>query len=234
MDFTPRLAALRDTHAEVTRLLDGRSVVACFGTRAILTNLLANPQRTEVVGGATTEQEGLALVERHRPALLITGERLETGCGLQLAITVKECHPDTLVLLLLSGPGRRPLLQRALEVGCEGICLEERLGFGSFVEALRAICGGGLYMDREVRDLMPSARHGLGAEPIEPLTRRELEVLELMVKGFTNPEIAAGLMISIETVKTHTCNLRLKLQARDRTHAAVLGICRGLIHWPHP
>jgi DNA-binding NarL/FixJ family response regulator len=234
MDFTPRLEALRETHALVTSLLAGRTVVACFGSRTVLTTLLANPYRPELVGGATTEQEGLALVEHHQPALLFVGERLEEGCGLHLAISVKERHPSTLVMLVLSGPGRRPMLRQAVEAGCEGICLEMRLGFGSALEALRAICGGGLYMDKEVRELMASTRRGQGPDPIEALTPRELEVLELMVKGFSNPAIATALTISNETVKTHTSNLRLKLQARDRTHAAVLGLCRGLIHWPHP
>lgn len=234
MDLTPRLEALRETHATVTQLLDGRTVIACFGSCAILTTLLANPHRPELVGGATTEQEGLALVERHRPGILFVGERLEKGCGIQLSITVKARHPSTLVMLVLSGSGQRPLLRKAVEAGCEGICLEERLVFGSALDALRAICRGGLYMDREVRELMLQCRRGAGPDPIGALTRRELEVLELMVKGYTNPEIAAELVISIETVKSHITNLRLKLHARSRTHAAVLGIFRGLIHWPNP
>ena len=63
----------------------------------------------------------------------------------------------------------------------------------------------------------------------EPLSPRELEVLEWMVQGWHNKEIAERLLVSAETIKTHVANIISKLHARDRTHAAVVALCMGLV-----
>ncbi|MCP9916917.1 response regulator transcription factor [Cyanobium sp. ATX 6F1] len=233
MDFTPRLQALRETHAQLNAVLAGRTVLACFGKRSTLSILLADPNRPELVGGATTESEGLALMDRHRPTLLITSDRLEQGCGIELAIGAKERYPDSLVLLLLADIRRRSLLRRAVEAGCDGMCLEKRMGLGTMVDAIQSLVGGGLYIDRELRDLLRESQRGAGPELLDLPTARELEVLELMVKGYTNPEIAKTLVVSEQTVKTHISNLLLKLQARNRAHAVAIGLCRDLVNWPN-
>jgi DNA-binding NarL/FixJ family response regulator len=72
----------------------------------------------------------------------------------------------------------------------------------------------------------------LSDAPLERLSPRELEVLALVAAGYANAEIAAELVIGVETVKTHLGAIRRKLQARDRTHAAVRGIWLGLVDWP--
>ncbi|MGB7565625.1 MAG: response regulator transcription factor [Prochlorococcaceae cyanobacterium] len=234
MDFTPRLEAMRESHAQLHTLLEDRTVLACFGNRSTLSFLLCNPHQPELVGGATTEREGLALVERHRPTLLIISDRLEQGCGIQLAISTKERHPDSLVLLLLADVRRRSLLRRAVAAGCDGMCLEKRMGLGTMADAIRALVGGGLYIDRELRVLLRESHRGAGPELLDRPTARELEVLELMVKGYTNPEIAQTLVVSEQTIKTHISNLLLKLQARNRAHAVALGLCRDLVNWPNP
>ncbi|MBM5802467.1 MAG: response regulator transcription factor [Cyanobacteria bacterium K_DeepCast_35m_m2_023] len=64
------------------------------------------------------------------------------------------------------------------------------------------------------------------------LSPREREVLSLLAQGQNNADIAAALVIALDTVKTHVRNLLLKLGARGRTHAAVLAIERGLVDWP--
>ncbi|MCP9849073.1 response regulator transcription factor [Cyanobium sp. Morenito 9A2] len=234
MDLTPRLEALRQTHAQLNAVLAGRTVLACFGKRSTLSILLADPNRPELVGGATTQSEGLALVERHRPTLLITSERLEQGCGVELALSVKQRHPATLVLVLLADVSGRKLLRRAVEADCDGLCLEKRMGLGTMVEAIRALVGGGLYIDPELRVLLRESKRGEGSELLDRPTARELEVLELMVKGYRNSEIAEALVVSEQTIKTHIGNLLLKLQARNRTHAAVLGLRHELVNWPNP
>ena len=96
--------------------------------------------------------------------------------------------------------------------------------------ALNAISGGGVYIDRSLTELF---RRGPGdGGPLEPLTGRERQVLSLVAAGDTNIEIGQRLFISPDTAKTHLRSLCRKLQARDRTHAAVLGLRWGLIGWP--
>jgi len=73
-----------------------------------------------------------------------------------------------------------------------------------------------------------------GAAGVQQLTARETEVLSRLVTGASNSEIAQQLVVSLDTVKTHISNVLSKLQARDRTHAAVIGLRLGLIDWPDP
>jgi DNA-binding NarL/FixJ family response regulator len=63
------------------------------------------------------------------------------------------------------------------------------------------------------------------------LSQRELDVLQLVLQGYTNKEMAEVLIVSAETIKTHMSNILSTLQARDRTHAAVIGLRRGLVTW---
>lgn len=64
---------------------------------------------------------------------------------------------------------------------------------------------------------------------MEALSEREHEVLQWLTRGYTNREMADALSVSAETIKTHISNILGKLQARDRTHAAVIGLRRGLV-----
>jgi DNA-binding NarL/FixJ family response regulator len=96
--------------------------------------------------------------------------------------------------------------------------------------ALHAISGGGVYVDRSLTELFRQGPAGPG--PLEPLSEREREVLTLVARGDSNGEIGQQLFITADTVKTHLRHLSRKLQARDRTHAAVLGLRWGLIDWP--
>jgi DNA-binding NarL/FixJ family response regulator len=98
------------------------------------------------------------------------------------------------------------------------------------VAALQAVSGGGLYIDKSLQTLFRRGHeHG---SPIEPLSPRELEVLALVAKGKSNIQIGERLYVSADTVKTHLSHVMRKLQASDRTHAAVLGLRWGLIDWP--
>jgi DNA-binding NarL/FixJ family response regulator len=67
---------------------------------------------------------------------------------------------------------------------------------------------------------------------VQPLSARETEVLQGVAKWEKNSEIAERLIVSIDTVKTHVRNVLMKLQARDRTHAALIGVHLGLVDWP--
>ena len=132
--------------------------------------------------------------------------------------------------MLITQEHRQSEIQAAIEAGCDGLLVESRIGLGSAMAALHAISGGGVYVDRSLTELF---RRGPGeGGPLEPLTGRELQVLSLVAQGDTNVEIVERLFISADTAKTHLRSLCRKLQARDRTHAAVLGLRWGLIDWP--
>ena len=117
------------------------------------------------------------------------------------------------------------------ELGCNGVVVESQLAQGTMVDAIRAVIGGGLYANRMGVQALRTTHRGEGKQPLEPLTDREEQVLQLLVQGYTNREIAEALSVSAETIKTHVANILGKLQARDRTHAAVISLRLGLARW---
>ncbi len=233
MDYTPQLEAIRERGRQVAALLQDSRVVLCLGNRVSLSVGVAGSMASRaVVGAATTAAEGLALVERLAPTLLVVSDRLEQGSGIDLLLAVKARWPDLAVLVVVGRHQRRRRLRQAMAAGCEGLVPEARFGQGAGLAALSTIASGGIYLDRTLRSLIEGWASGEG--PLELLSPRELEVLSLVARGSSNPEIARSLFLSVDTVKTHLHNVLRKLPARDRTHAAVLGLCWDLIDWPDP
>jgi DNA-binding NarL/FixJ family response regulator len=229
LDFTPLLAQVEANHELSGNLLGAARMVLCLGSRAQICFLVGHrSNQGHIVGAATTEAEGLELVERLRPELLFASDALEEGCGLALVQAVKRRHRGIRTLLLVSRQLPRPRLRAAIEAGCDGLLLESAMGLAAGLEAIRTVCGGGIHLDQELAVADDDAR----ASP--HLSQRELEVLARLVRGESNGEIASHLYVSVDTIKTHLRNLLLKLQARDRTHAAVLGLQLGLVDWPEP
>jgi DNA-binding NarL/FixJ family response regulator len=231
MDFTPKLEQIRRNTSQINNLLRDARLVACLGNRALLSLFVGGLIGQEhLVGAATCEAAGLELVERHRPSMVFLSDTLEQGSGISLLLQIKQRWPNLHTLLLITQEHRQSEIQAAIDAGCDGLLVESRLGLGSALAALHAISGGGVYVDRSLTELF---RRGPGdGSPLEPLTGRERQVLSLVAEGDTNVEIGQRLFISADTAKTHLRSLCRKLQARDRTHAAVLGLRWGLIDWP--
>jgi len=232
MDLTAHIPALIEGRPQVQELMQGSSTVACMGSRALLSLFVcAAPFPESLVGAVTTEAEALALVERHRPTFLFATERLEQGDGLSLVRHGHRLHPELRTLLILQNDSQEQA-QRAIELGCNGVVVESRLAEGAMVQAIRAVVGGGIYLDHLSLEALRSSSRDSAPEPIEPLSQREQEVLQRVLQGYTNREMAAALIVSPETIKTHVANILSKLQARDRTQAAVIGLRLGLVRWP--
>ena len=233
MDFTPQIRQIQRTSSATTNLLKRYRLLACFGNRALLNFFLSGLTRPgQVAGAATTEEEGLALLTRHRPDFLVVTDQLEQGCGIRLVERTKASQPEVRTLLIVGRPKRLAKLQAALQAGCDGLCLESGMGLDAGTPALRAIRDGGTYIDRPLAALLRNRGPGQAKGPGPGLSARELEVVELVVDGLDNNQIAARLFISPETVKSHVTNLRNKLGARDRNHAGFQALRLGLVDLP--
>ncbi len=230
VDLTPLLPQVRDDITQGLALLKGVRLVLCLGSRAQVALLMGTPSR--ILGAATTAAEGLALVRQHQPSLLLVSDRLEEGCGVDLVVQVKRGHPEVRTLLVVSQEHQLALIHTAQRAGCDGIVSESRLLHGSGLQALHSVLGGGLFLDRS---LVGASR--AGQEPgsgHERLSARERQVLDRVVRGLSNSEIAVELMVSVETVKSHVRNVLLKLRVRGRIQAVVTGLRLGLVDWPRP
>ncbi|MCP9888365.1 response regulator transcription factor [Cyanobium sp. ATX 6A2] len=231
MDFTPLLAELEANAHRSRELLRGTRLVLCLGNRALLT-LLAQQARpsARVLAANTTAQEAVAAVASDKPDMLLISDVLEEGDGIETAIALKARNPDLRVLLLINRQHRLHALRRAIAGDCDGLVLESSFGSGALLAALHVVSGGGIYVDKPLRREFRRGHERGG--PRQVLSERELQVLSLVAAGETNGEIGGKLFLSPDTVKTHLSNLLDKLPARDRTHAAVLGLRWGLIDWP--
>jgi DNA-binding NarL/FixJ family response regulator len=229
MDITPHIPQLAGRRDQVHGLMADSTTVACFGSRALLTLFVcAAPFPDSLVGAVTTEHEALVLIAQQRPTFLFATQQLEDGDGLSLVGHAHALCPGLRTLLILQDSSAA-LLQQALELGCNGVVVESHLAQGAMVDAIRAVIGGGIYADALGVEALRSTRRGEGPEPLDALTSREQEVLQLLTRGYTNKEMAEALIVSAETIKTHVTNILAKLQAKDRTHAAVIGVRRGLV-----
>lgn len=228
MDLTPFLAQLRSDYCLVASQLQGQRLMLCLGSPLLITAVVgAMPDPERIVAAATSAPAALPLVARHRPHLLLLSDQLSEGCGVELARDVKRLHPATRVVLVISGTPKRSRVASAITAGCEAVLRADALGAGGELMAIRTICSGGVVIDRE---LEAECRHVRSRSSL--LSNRESQVLQRVLHGDSNHEIARQLFLSVDTVKCHVSRAVQKLQARDRTHAAVRGLQLGLLEWP--
>jgi two-component system, NarL family, response regulator YdfI len=196
--------------------------------RAGLEKILA-AQRVEVVG-AVSSLESLAdrLVEEQADVIVVdaSGEQFETVLG---SLDELELGSEVAVVLLAD----HPMPGGVAEVVRAGIgaILPSRASPEQLVAAIQAATAGLIVMHRDgIGSSFPGgpAERAL-AELLEPLTRREREILQMLASGRGNKEIAARLAISEHTVKFHVASILGKLGARTRTEAVALGIRHGLV-----
>ena len=100
------------------------------------------------------------------------------------------------------------------------------------ITIISILVGGGIYYPRKVVEILKTMPvHANAPETFMELSQREIDVLRAIMMGLSNKEIAGQMFLSVETVKTHIKNIYQKLGARDRAHAAVIGLTRGLVAW---
>jgi DNA-binding NarL/FixJ family response regulator len=183
----------------------------------------------EVVGQAGDAEDLLRKVRAHRPDVAIVDIRMpptNVDEGLQAAETLRAELPDVGVLVL-SQYVEESYAQRLMSSGTEGVgyLLKDRVSdIDRFVDGVRRVAEGGSVLDPEVVSQMLGRRRPDG--PLETLTPREREVLELMAEGQTNRAIAEQLGVTERAVERHVTAIfeKLGLSAGDGGHRRVLAV----------
>jgi len=228
MRVDPNSASMVALRERVAELLEGKRVVLAFQDQLSLAAIGFLPViRERLNGAATTEDEAFeSCCDRETDVLLVT-ERLEHGRGVDLVRRVREARPSCVCLYFL-WTETPEAVALALDAGAQGVMFISTLGtgIGDFSKALSVCFNGGVYYPTNIR---------LAAKKLAPphravsLSPRELDVLKLIGEGFPNPSIAEELGIGLETVKSRVKAVIEKLDARDRTHAAVVGVRLGIL-----
>jgi DNA-binding NarL/FixJ family response regulator len=192
--------------------------------RSGMRTLLSASPCIEVVGEASTGEEGVALTRSTEPDVVLSDLRLGTGLdGVGLTRAVRASHPEVAVLIITTFDHDADIV-RAVEAGAAGYLLKDVL-LEEIVTAIRAAAAGETVLSpqltQRVVESMRTARR--------PLSERELEVLTLVADGLSNDEIAKELFVSRATVKTHLGHLFGKLGADSRTGAVATARRLGLL-----
>jgi DNA-binding NarL/FixJ family response regulator len=180
------------------------------------------------VGEAADGQEAIAAAERLRPDVVLMDLVMPRLDGVAAMRALRERLPDTRVIVLTSFLDDDKLLP-ALRAGAAGYLLKNAQP-QQLVLAVRAAHAGEVLLDTVVAArLVEVLAAGGNAGPLDRLTPREREVLQLIGRGFPNKQIARELGVSEKTVKTHVGHVLAKLGVGDRTQAAVAAVRAGLV-----
>jgi two-component system response regulator NreC len=198
--------------------------------RAGLRALLVEAADFELVGEAVGGYETIELVGKTNPDVLILDLSMPDLDGISVTRQIKPQFPD-LKILILTLHEDEALLKEAIKAGAAGYILK-RAAEAELISAIRVILHGDIYVDpsmlRGLIEETPQPQVNQG-EQSEPLTRRETEVLRLIVEGYTNRQIGLELNISIRTVEGHRANIADKLGIHSRVELVRYARQHGLI-----
>jgi DNA-binding NarL/FixJ family response regulator len=196
--------------------------------------LLQDVQDVEIVGEATDGQTALDVIRQTTPDIAILDISLPGISGLEVARTVSAQLPQVR-LLALTVHEDHAYVQPMLQAGARGYLLK-RSAADELERAVRAIAGGGLYLDPAIAEkALPStsgAHQSASSLGASELTPRESEVLRLIAQGFSNKEIASQLNISIKTVETYKARAVEKLGLFTRADIVRYGVALGWLGHP--
>lgn len=190
-----------------------------------LAALITGQADLEVVGTASTAAEALRLATELEPDVVVLDLRLPDGNGVQVARALGHRCP-ALRVLVLTAHDHPQYVRAARRVVVAGFLLKETAA-SRVLEALHIVARGGTVFDPHVGAIAAPAP-AVGAL-IEPLSKRELEVLHQLATGASNDEIARQLGISSRTVAVHVGSVMSKLDASSRTQAVTMAAHLGLI-----
>ncbi len=175
----------------------------------------------ELVAQASNGREGIEQFRAHTPDITLMDLQMPEKTGVEAIAAILNNAPEARIIVLTTYSGDIQA-RRALEAGARAYLLKNLL-HKELLDTIRSVYAGR-------KTMSPSVAAELAEHTGEEiLTQREVDVLRLISAGHANKEIAAQLAITEETVKSRVKNILSKLNANDRTHAAMIGLKRGII-----
>ena len=190
--------------------------------RAGLAALCESEPDMTVVAEAGDGSEALSVFRREKPDIVLMDVRLPGLSGVETILAIRAEFPEARVIVITTYDCDEDLY-RAIQSGAQSYLLKD-MSKAEIIGNIRAVHSG-------QHRLAPHLAEQL-AERMKrkDLSQREMEVLQFLVKGRSNKEIAAALFLSEETVKIHLKTLYAKLAVQDRTEAAISAIRHGIVH----
>ncbi len=190
--------------------------------RVGVTTIISMQPDMTVVAEAANGQQAVEMFRKHQPDVTLLDIRMPGLSGIEAAAIIRAEFPRAKLIALTTYGGDEDI-RRALQAGVQAYLTKDVL-HDDLVKAIHAVHAGQRY-------LPPGVAAALAAQlPRPDLSAREVQVLELIVRGLANKQIAHELEIAEHTVKNHVKNILGKLGVQDRTQAATAAIQRGIVH----
>jgi DNA-binding NarL/FixJ family response regulator len=187
--------------------------------------MLDDDETLEVVGEASNGVEAVQLADKLKPQVIVMDCQLPQMTGLEATRKILQDRPET-AILMLSMHSEDTLVRQALEAGARGYVLKNALDL-DLARAIKEVAAGNSVLDPQVK-----RAESLKGERETGLTARELEILQYIVAGKSNKEIAADLNLSVNTVSVHRANIMDRLGIHKTAELVVYAIRNGLVNLP--
>ena len=202
-------------------LADDHAVV-----RAGIRQFLESTDDITVIAEVDDGQEAKDLIEEHQPDVAVLDIQMPKASGIDVTRWVRGNHREVGVLILTAYDDD-PYVIAVLQAGANGYVLKTASP-QEIIQAVRDVHAGNSALDAEiVKKMVAQVSSGFQEQAVEKLTRRELEVLALVGKGYTNKAIGVQLDISDRTVQGHLAHIFSKLQSASRTEAVMRAVSLG-------
>lgn len=188
-------------------------------------NLIRTTDDLEVIGEAATGEEAVDLAVRLQPDVIVMDIRMPGINGIEATRIIREKLPDMKILIVTMLKNDKSVFT-AMQTGARGYVLKDA-GEMELLQSIRMVGNGGAVFSSDIAARMmdyftEAQRNELRHPALSELTARELEIMELITREFTNSQIANRLQLSSKTVANHVSNILNKLQVADRHEAKKL------------
>lgn len=194
--------------------------------------LLANEPALEVVGEAADARGACAIANSAKPSVIVIDVALPDGDGIAATQEILRQSPRTRVLALTMHTGEF-FVSRAFSAGVSGYAIKTQAA-EEIVGAVCAVARGETYVPARFSHLVSrngERRSANAATPFDDLSKREREIFDLILRGFTNEGMGRALFISVKTVETHRSHINRKLRVHSTGELIRLAALHGLL--PH-
>jgi DNA-binding NarL/FixJ family response regulator len=204
-------------------LADDHSVV-----RAGIRQFLEQSPDIQVIAEASNGQEACAMLEENKPDVIVLDIQMPLMSGIEVTRWIRSKRLSV-GILILTAYDDEPYVQAVLQAGANGYVLKSAEP-AEIIQGVRDVYNGKSVLDATlIQKLIARLARKSETDLIEPLTERELQIITLTAKGFTNKAIGVQLSISDRTVQNHLANIFQKLNAESRTEAVMRAVSLGLI-----
>ncbi len=199
-------------------------------------SVLASRPDVQVVGEASDGLEAIARAQHTRPDIILMDVAMPNCDGLEATREIKRHLPDTKVIILTVSENSNDVFE-ALKCGAQGYLIKN-LKPRQLFDTLETVARGeasfsGVIASKILREFQKQGSESTPDADVECLTEREIQMLQLVVNGYSNKEIGEALALAESTVKNGLRVILEKLHLRNRTQAAVYAVCQGLVPSPY-